>query len=379
MTTASPLALAPDRPFAGLAAWYRSHQWLPVVVVLGLWAVMPGVRRLFDWKLGFASVSVLSIVPLLALIPAVVALIYRGQLRRVDRRLLACAWLWTGGFGVAFLVGAMTSGSPFAAAYSLVQFLLPMAFGLWVSTLNVATGELYDRVASAMLWLSTPLCLYAALQFVAPPPWDVAWMMNANIASIGRPSPYQLRPFSLLNSPGIFADFLDVAIALNLPRLLSSRSTLRIAQFALCIAALALTMVQTGWLGFAVGVVTYLVLVPHRARNLAVLGAVAGIGRSAAQRPRSWVALLPPTSSRRASRPFRIWMPITRISTASAISANCSPMRWRRRSGRDSGLPGLPLSWAPAARRRISTTASWPGSPRWDISACCATSAPCSR
>lgn len=278
MTTASPLALAPDRPFAGLAAWYRSHQWLPVVVVLGLWAVMPGVRRLFDWKLGFASVSVLSIVPLLALIPAVVALIYRGQLRRVDRRLLACAWLWTGGFGVAFLVGAMTSGSPFAAAYSLVQFLLPMAFGLWVSTLNVATGDLYDRVASAMLWLSTPLCLYAALQFVAPPPWDVAWMMNANIASIGQPFPYQLRPFSLLNSPGIFADFLDVTIALNLPRLLSSRSTLRIAQFALCIAALALTMVRTGWLGFAVGVVTYLVLVPHRARNLAVLGAVAGIG-----------------------------------------------------------------------------------------------------
>jgi putative inorganic carbon (hco3(-)) transporter len=278
LTNTSFIEFAPDRPFARVAAWWRARPWLAIVIVLGLWALMPGVRRLFDWRAGFASLSVLSIVPLVALVPSVVALTYGGRVRRVDPRLLACAWLWCGGFGISFVVAVMSGNSPFAAAYELAQFILPMTFGLWVATLNVPLPELYDRVAGAMLWLSTPLCLYAFVQFVAPPPWDVAWMINANIASIGHPFPYELRPFSLLNSPGVFADFLDVTLVLNLPRLLWSRSPLQWAQFGLCVVALALTMVRTGWLGFAVGVVTYILLVPRPARNLAVLGTVVGLG-----------------------------------------------------------------------------------------------------
>ena len=241
---------------------------------------MPGVRRLFDWRSGgFASVSVLSIVPLIALIPAVLALTYGGKLRYVDRRLALCAWLWTGGFGFAFVVAVATGGSPFAASYTLAQFMLPMAFGLWVATLDVPVEVLYERVANILLWLSTPLCLYAVLQFVVPPPWDVSWMRHANIASIGEPYPYQLRPFSTLNGPGVFADFLDITIAINLARLITSRSAPADRQqfVSFCIVALALTMVRTGWLGFAVAVVTYILLTPHRARNLAVFGGVAAV------------------------------------------------------------------------------------------------------
>ena len=276
MTSASPLALAPDRPFAGIIAWCRARPWLAIALVLGAWALMPGVRRLFDWRAGgFASVSVLSIVPLVALVPAALALTYGGRLRYVDRRLALCAWLWTGGFGFAFVVALANGGSPFAATYALGQFMLPMAFGLWVATLDVPAGVLYERIANVLLWLSTPLCLYAALQFAAPPPWDVSWMRHANIVSIGPPLPYQLRPFSTLNGPGVFADFLDITLAINLPRLIASRSPLRIAQFSLCLAALALTMVRTGWLGFAVAIVAYLALTPHRTRNLAVFGGVA--------------------------------------------------------------------------------------------------------
>jgi putative inorganic carbon (hco3(-)) transporter len=278
LTTASPLALAPDRPFAGIVAWCRARSWLAIALVLGAWALMPGVRRLFDWRAGgFASVSLLSIVPLIALVPAALALTYGGRLRYVDGRLALCAWLWTGGFGFAFVVALVNGGSPFAATYALGQFILPMAFGLWVATLDVPVGVLYERIADVLLWLSTPLCLYAALQFAAPPPWDVSWMQHANIVSIGPPYPYQLRPFSTLNGPGVFADFLDITLAINLPRLIASRSPLRIAQFSLCLAALALTMVRTGWLGFAVAIVTYLALTPHRTRNLAVFGGVAAV------------------------------------------------------------------------------------------------------
>ena len=278
MTNASLLALAPERPFAGVVAWCRARPNLAVTIVLGTWALMPEVRRLVEWRAGgFASVSVLSIVPLIALIPAVLALSYGGKLRYVDRRLALCAWLWIGGFGSAFVVALANGGSPFAASYALAQFILPMAFGLWVATLDLPVDVLYERIANVLLWLATPLCLYAALQFVAPPPWDVFWMQHANIVSIGQPSAYQFRPFSTLNGPAVFADFLDITIAINLPRLIKSRSPLWIARFTLCIAVLALTMVRTGWLGFAVAVVTYIALTPNRARNLAVFGGVAAI------------------------------------------------------------------------------------------------------
>ena len=279
LTTAGSLEVAPARPFAGVAAWYRARPWLPIALVLCAWAVMPGIRRLFDWRMGgFASVSLLSIVPLIALLPAAFALTYRAKLRFVDRRLAFCAWLWTGGFGFAFAVALANGGSPFAATYALAQFMLPMAFGLWVATLELPPEVLYERTADVLLWLATLLSLYAVLQFVSPPPWDVSWMLQAHIGSIGQPYPYQLRAFSTLNSPGVFTDFLDVALAVNFPRLMTARSPLRIAQFVVCIAALALTMVRTGWLGFAVAFITYIALTPHRARNLAVLGGVAVLG-----------------------------------------------------------------------------------------------------
>lgn len=253
--------------------------WLPIALVLGAWALMPEVRRLVDWRAGgFASVSVLSVVPLIALVPAALALTYGGKLLLVDRRLIACAWVWTGGFGFACVIAVANGGSPFAATYAFALFMLPMAFGLWVATLDMPLEVLYERIAGILLWLSTPLCVYAAFQFVAPPPWDVSWMLHAGVASIGEPYPFQLRPFSTLNGPGVFADFLDITIVFNLPRLIASRSVLRHVQLALCVAALALTMVRTGWIGIAAGVLTYILLTPRRARNLAVLGSVAVVG-----------------------------------------------------------------------------------------------------
>jgi putative inorganic carbon (HCO3(-)) transporter len=279
LTNAAPLAIGSERPFAGVAAWFRARPWFGIAIVLGAWALMPGIRRVFDWRAGgFASISVLSIVPLLVLLPAVIALTYGGRLRAVDRRLGACAWVWSGGFGCAFVVALANGDSPIAAVYSLAQFMLPMAFGLWVSTLDMGFEAAYDRIAGIFLGLSTPVCLYAVLQFIAPPEWDVNWMRHANITSIGEPSPFALRPFSTLNGPGVFADFLDITIALNLPRLRGAHSLVRVAQFTLCIAALALTMVRTGWLGAVVAIVTFIILTPHRARNLTVFGAVAVAG-----------------------------------------------------------------------------------------------------
>ena len=254
---------------AGPAAWLRARAWLGVPIVLALWALVPEMRRLIDWKIGFNSVSLVSVVPLLALVPPAAALVYGGKLRALRPALAWCGWLWLGGFSFALAVGLM-AGNGAAALYTYAEFVLPMAFGLWVATLDLPWRLLHARVARFLLALSTPLCLYAAYQFVKPPVWDVLWMLHANITAIGVPLPYQFRPFSTLNSPGPFADLLVAAIVLNLPRL-DGAKPLRLAQVALCLATLMLTMVRSDWIALVVAVLCYVVLTPNRARNLALL------------------------------------------------------------------------------------------------------------
>ncbi len=271
--------IAAARPARGVSvwstsrvvAWWRARPSLPIACVLVLWAIMPGVRRLIDWRIGFNYITVASIVPLLALVPFAALVLYRDH-AKYRRSIALCAWLWAGGLGYAFVVGLMT-GNGLAAVYSGLNFILPMFFGLWVATLDIAPDVLSERVAAIALWIATPLALYAAFQYVALPEWDAAWMRNTQILSIGNPAPFQFRPFSTLNAPGPFADFLVAALLLNLPRL-KRPSMLLLAQIMLVVGVLALTMVRTAWIAAAVGVFAYLLMSPNRAKNLAIFSLV---------------------------------------------------------------------------------------------------------
>jgi putative inorganic carbon (HCO3(-)) transporter len=236
---------------------------------------MPEVRRIVDWSTGFSSISIISVIPLLALIPLAVLFIYSGAVTRLPRALKVSSWLWLGAFGPALVVGiGMGNGS--AALYEFLTFALPPSLGSWLATQDLRTGDVYERIAGFLLWLSIPICIYGAWQFAAPPPWDADWMRHVNMSSIGQPLPYQLRPFSTLNSPGPFADFLTAAIIFNLPRLRATRP-LDLVAFALCIATLVLTMVRSNWIALIVAVLCYLSLTPMRGRNLMVMAAACGL------------------------------------------------------------------------------------------------------
>jgi hypothetical protein len=238
-----------------------------ILAILALWALVPEVRRLVDWRAGFAAVSVVSIVPLAALVVPLLGLTYGGGLSRIDPRLLLIAWVWFGGFTAALAIGIASGNSAAAALYSYAEFCLPAAFGLWVASQRVDRENLFDAIARFLIVLATPISLYALIQFALAPAWDVAWMEHVRMTSIGLPAPYQFRPFSTLNSPGTFADFLLAVILFNLPRLRERRPVLMV-QIALCSAALALTLVRSDWIALAVGVACFLALSPNRRSNL---------------------------------------------------------------------------------------------------------------
>jgi putative inorganic carbon (hco3(-)) transporter len=247
-----------------------------LILVVLLFTVLPVLHRLVDWRTGYSEESIISILPLLAMLPAAAIVLYSGRIGRLPKWLLACLWLWVGGFTFALGVGAL-AGNVAASAYSFVQFILPALFATYLITTGVPAEELYARFANFLLWLSIPMALYAVLQFVAIPPWDAQWMHDAGMTFIGVPEPYQLRPFSTTNGPPQFADFLVVVVVLNLPRLRRPTPIL-LGALALCVLTLAITMVRADWITLAVGVLCYVALSPQRIRNLTVIAVVGGVG-----------------------------------------------------------------------------------------------------
>jgi putative inorganic carbon (hco3(-)) transporter len=243
-----------------------------LIFSLALWVFLPEVRRLMDWKVGFQAINILSIVPLLSLVPLAVGALRRWQ--RVPPLMQIVAWLWIGAFVYSFVV-AFTSGDIFSGAYTFVEFTLPLAAGLWASTVDEPL-PLFKRFAGAAFLFAALSSLYGIIQYVVVPQWDAYWLQNAGIGSAGKPEPYQVRVWGTLNAPGPFAFYLMIALILAIGGA-GIRSLRAAAQMGVTIVAFALSLVRSAWLALAVGIVTYIVLSPRPLRAFATLAATAAI------------------------------------------------------------------------------------------------------
>lgn len=236
---------------------------------LALWSLAPGLRRLVDWQFGHGSTSVIIALPLIALLPLIVPVVRNASSPKLSLAFKALSYFWLFGFLYALVV-AFASGGKLGALYQFINFVFPLVCGLWLLTRPTPRDESFEQLTTTFLWLGGILGVYGIYQFVAPPPWDVAWVNNTNINSIGVAQPYGLRVFSTLNSPGTASFFFTFAVLLNLHKL-SLRRPLVLLPVACSIAALALTNVRSAWLALAVGAVVYLVLSPKRGPALGAL------------------------------------------------------------------------------------------------------------
>jgi hypothetical protein len=255
-------------------AWLRARPWTYVYVVFAMWGLFPELRRVIDWKSSFASVSIVSILPLLALVPAAIAVVKKLRRQSLPREAIVLVWLWLGAFGYGYAV-ALAVGNAVPATYTLAGFLLPMFFGLLPIGWRAIDGlALYERIASFALKLSVPIALYAFYQYVAPPPWDLFWLEQTHLVSVGIAEAFGFRPFGTLNAPGPFADFLVFILILNLPRVRGAKVWRGFA-IALDVAALAMTLVRADWIALAIAVVVFVALSPRKVANLSAIGVVA--------------------------------------------------------------------------------------------------------
>ncbi|MGD0476239.1 MAG: O-antigen ligase family protein [Candidatus Velthaea sp.] len=254
--------------------------WRYTLGVVALWVVNPEIRRLYDWRIGSFEIGLLSILPLLALMPHVWSLTIGGGWRRLPPTAAFAAWIWLGAFVYGLFV-AVLSGNGISGAYDFLNFVLPAGVGLWIAADGTPGPVAYRRVTGMLFGLATFTSVYGIVQYCAPFPWDKFWLdsllaANPPAQAFGYPAPFQMRVFSTFSDVGAFAFFLALVLLLVLPKVRLARPLL-LAQVPIWFVAFALTLVRTGWLMFAVGTIAYVVCAPRRGQFVLTLALSAAL------------------------------------------------------------------------------------------------------
>ena len=256
-----------DRALSRILLRERLYIWLLIV----LWAFVPGLRRVVDWLVGYGSLPVINLVPMIAMLPLFVPVLRR---RDYGRDMATVLGLWLTAFGYALFV-AIVSGGLFSSLYDFALFCVPVFGGLWIVNSTLDREAIFETLTNACLTIATIVSIYGLFQYVSPPAWDVNWVINSGLLTIGEPVPYSLRIFSTLNHPSTLAIFLVFTIITSLHRF-SLRRWWLIVPLLVCSLALALTLVRAAWLSFALGLLVYGLCCSRRTPLFVFSGILAG-------------------------------------------------------------------------------------------------------
>jgi hypothetical protein len=253
------LAIPAGAVLVGLALYQRRPIGY-VHFVLWTWFLTPLVRRLVDWRAGFEDHNLVLLAPFLVSAVSVLTLLRERHFARELR--LSPFFLCIAGVLYGFAVGVLrwrlhaTEGvTPGEIVYGLFGWLAPLFFGLHLYIRWPMYEEHKCAVQKSFLWAVLLLGAYGIYQFLAPPAWDRFWLEHVisdiGAESFGRPEPFQVRIWSTLNSPGVFANVLMVGLLL----LFSAHSRIKMLATTAGYSAFLLSLVRTSWLGWLVGLV----------------------------------------------------------------------------------------------------------------------------
>ena len=262
-------ALTITFPLGCLAVALFSYARSPatyVGFVFWCWIVTPFLRRVFDLQFGFHPASLLLVGPVLATAVSGLTLLRRAaSLRRttfIPFALAMTALLYS------YIVGLFQQ-SFVAATYDLLNWGAPLLFGLHLALEWRRFPRMRSVITKIALWGLLVTALYALVQFIDPPNWDRAWVIDAEMYSVGVPVPFLIRVFSTLNAPGPYAVFLIFAVLIGLP----APQRWKFIALALGLTALLLTKTRSAWAAFMLGALVLQLRQPLRSL------------------PRQWIAL----------------------------------------------------------------------------------------
>jgi O-Antigen ligase len=220
-----------------------------------LWFLTPEVRRLVDYQIGWNEISPVMIAPFLVSAMAALTLV-RCLPQLLQPRLFAFALILMA-LNYGYSIGLVRAGAA-AASYGLLTWIVPVLFGFHVAA-HWQQYPLYrDAIQRVFLWGVLAMGIYGIVQFFVLPPWDLHWMRNSTINSIGGPHPFKVRVWSTMNSPQPFA----LAMMAGLLFAFAAKGPFRFIAGGAGYVGLLLSLVRTAWLGWAIG--AFLLLVRAR-------------------------------------------------------------------------------------------------------------------
>lgn len=231
-----------------------------IAFVPWLWILTPEVRRVANFTDGWNPSDPIMAAPGLASIAAVRGLV-GARLPKTALPLVVVV----AAVGYGFAIGIVQAG-PSAAAAGLVYWLPPGLVGLLAMSDAVEPAALRRCIGRTAVWAVLVVGLYGLVQFFWLPDWDAAWMVNTELTTIGLPVPQEVRVFSTLNAPGP----LGVLLAALLIALSGTSSRVIGVATVAGVATLGLSQVRSGWVGWALGLVS-LLLVGRRQRSRGLL------------------------------------------------------------------------------------------------------------
>lgn len=252
-----------------------------VSFVFWLWFLTPLVRRVADLHGGWQEPSVVLLAPYLASAAVVPPLLHRWLVadHQARRRPGPLAIFLAAGAGVALGVPTGAWHGFSTAALETLNWLLPVAFGLYIATQIPDLHRIEAAVARTFGAAALMTATYGIYQFTRPPLWDINWMLRIAMTTIGRPEPFAVRVFGTMHSPGVYSAFLVVALVvwLGRPRVAGMCAA------AVAAVALLLSQVRSSWFALAVGgLLVVAALRPGQRLRVGVLALVAVAGASAA-------------------------------------------------------------------------------------------------
>jgi hypothetical protein len=234
----------------GLFLYFR-HPILYNGFVWWVWFLVAFVRRLADYRSGYTESSPMLLAPyLVSFIPIITVFKRLGHIQK-DDSLPFILPIFASFYGL--LIGVL-SKSPFEVFRGFLDWASPLffAFHLFVNWKIYPKYKLNTQ--KVFLWGILVMSVYAVMQFLELPEWDLLWLKETGMESAtGSAEEGGVRVWGTMHSPEPFAAILAGGLLI----LLSYAGGAGIPVSVIGYLAILVCRVRSGWLGWAAGLLSF--------------------------------------------------------------------------------------------------------------------------
>jgi hypothetical protein len=216
-----------------------------IAFVWWLWFLTPLVRRIADYQSGWHQMSPVMLAPLLVSMFAAITFVQFLPLLRIQAYFPFLLVLL--GLVYGYLIGVIRL-DPAAATYGFLTWATPVLFGFHVAATWWRYLEYVRVLTSTFISGVVVMGVYGLIQYFHLPAWDVYWMLNAEINSVGLSRDLLVRVFGTMNSPT------PSAVAIMAGLILLFTTTTKVSWLAGLpgYTTLLLTLVRSAWLDWSI-------------------------------------------------------------------------------------------------------------------------------